>query len=165
MFKPRKAARPYTDPSETRFRRVHMPLRKRFGMTVRDVAGLLDELFVDRAIPLAESRIYRKFAANNVSKIELTEWLGLKNESSTRVFLKDIENRIIAQALMLGIVSDEQQTPAAKAAESKAKLHQDHFDFAEGEDDRIGERQRRMEQARPNGAAGPRVRPNAVKAA
>jgi hypothetical protein len=153
MWKPRKAARPFTDPSERRFRRVNMPLRKRFGMTVREVARLLDEPFVDRVIPLAESQIYRKFAANNVSKKELTEWLGLKNESSTRVFLKDIENRIIAQALMLGIVSEEQQTPAAKVAESKARLHRDHFNFAEGEDDRMGQRQRRMERARPDGVA------------
>jgi hypothetical protein len=154
MFKPRKAARPYTDPFESRFRRVHMPLRKRFGMTVREVAELLSEIFVDKAIPVAEAQIYKKFAANNVTKKELTEWLGLKNESSTGVFLQDIENRIIGRALGLGILTEESQTPAAKAAEAKTKLHQDYFHFLEEETDRLGEREQRMEHARPNAGMG-----------
>src|SRR5712671_1344781 len=100
MWKPRKAARPFTDPSESRFRRINMPLRKRFGLSVREVAGLLDELFVARNIPLAEAKIYKKFAANNISKKELTQWLGLQNESSTEIYLKEIENKIIARSLM-----------------------------------------------------------------
>src|SRR5262249_38399581 len=100
---------------------------------------------------LAEAKIYEQFAANNLTKKELTTWLGLKSESSTNVYFREIENKIIGRALMLGLITEEDATPAAKRAESEGKTPTDDYEFADGETGRLNDRQLRMQHAAPGG--------------
>jgi hypothetical protein len=147
MFKPRKAARPFSDPSETRFRQSKNT-RKRFGLTVRQVADLLDKAEIATCLSEFERQTYRRLASNNETKIELARLLGFKSMIAVNAHLQRLEKEIIQRALFVG--ERLQETSVSKAVEMKGKVHEDHLDFEEDERRRIEERQQRMERAHPN---------------
>src|SRR6266478_3507664 len=148
MFKPRKAARPFTDPSENRFRSVKMCARKRYGLTVRQVANLLDKTEIAKCLSAFQQDIYRRLANNNDTKPKLAERLGLKSTIALEVYLRSLEKDIIQRALFLG--ESLKETSTSEAAEAKGNVPEDYFDFEEDERRRIEERQQRMERAHPN---------------
>lgn len=126
MFKPRKAARRHTDPSETRFWQVHMPLRQRYGLTVREVADLLDNPQIAKCLSEFEAQIYKRLAYNNETKNDLARVLNLKHLSSLEVYLRGLEKQIIHQAFFVGVPLKE--TKAARQAEKKGKVPKDHYE-------------------------------------
>jgi len=75
--------------------------------------------------------------------------VGVKERKLHQVFLMNIENRIIAQALIAwNCLRTSQQTHTLGPARANAKPHQDYSTSPKGMSDRIGERQRRMERVR-----------------
>src|SRR5260370_32631661 len=141
MFKPRKASRPYTDPSCTRFSAKDSCLRRYYNLTVRQVAAYLEDPVIRKSLSESEARIYASWASGNFKKSDFTRLLGLKNETSLDIYITDLENQFIRRAIFWGIL----RPTKAKKADLGTPVHEDYYLFMQGEDERLQQRQVRIE--------------------
>jgi len=103
--------RRYASPPSGRFRvkAVRLPLRKRLGLTVRDVSGYLDQPDIRDVLSPDEVKIYKRWADGNFSRKDFAAWLGF-SEDVLDIYMDHLERLLLQRALFRGVSLREQKT-------------------------------------------------------